>query len=222
MSDVREIIMALVSELTNGISTHLLQHKVPKMSLMLVGGFSKSQVFIKAVAERFSLLTCQIPKEPSKAILDGMIRLAKEPNGIQSRMSRFSYGTQFSKKFDPLVDDLTAYRWGTAPTQFIASFLPFTQAGKAIPKDRVFEQIVCPANDHQTEFPFGLYYSQETSPNLKACTELITLTVGIPEAFRHLGRENRFRILMSFGITEIKFSVIHTQSDESHESTVVL
>ena len=126
------------------------------------------------------------------------------------------------KIFDPKIDDPTAYRWGSPPNEFIAAFLPFTKAGTPIPSEKVFEQIVCPANDHQTEFPFGLYYSMLSCPVLADCIELVTLTVAIPDTYRHLGRENRFRILMVFGITEIKFSVVHTQSGETHESVVVL
>jgi hypothetical protein len=193
------------------------------MSLVVVGGFAKSGLLIKsltkALGDERSII---LPKDPSKSVLEGLSSLGLRPNRILDRVSRFSYGTQFSKIFDPAVDDPKAYRWGQAPNQFIASFLPFTTAGKPISPDKVFEQIVCPANDHQSEFPFGLYYSMESNPKLSACTELITLTVAIPENWRHLGRENRFRILMCFGITEIKFSVIHTQSSESHESIVTL
>ena len=166
--------------------------------------------------------TVILPKNPVTVVLEGLLSLGISPKRITDRVSRFSYGTQFSKIFDPKVDDPKAYRWGLPPNQFIASFLPFTTAGKPISPDKVFEQVVCPANDHQSEFPFGLYYSMESNPKLSACTELITLTVAIPESWRHLGRENRFRILMCFGITEIKFSVIHTQSNQTHESIVTL
>lgn len=219
-----------MNDVIEGILTTVEKHMEkyggkPNMKFISVGGFSKSQHFSKKMGEKMALLGYEsvlFPREPSRAILDGMTMLATKPYGIRDRASRFSYGTQFSKIFDAKTDDPTAYRWGSPPNQFIASFLPFTQAGKYIPPDRVFEQIVCPANDHQTEFPFGLYYSMEQNPKLSACTELITLTVAIPEAYRHLGRENRFRILMTFGITEIKFSVIHTQSSERHETIVVL
>lgn len=191
------------------------------MDIVVLGGFARSQHFIKHLTEKFDGLIT-VPSHPSKTLLDGLSTLGTKPNAIRDRVSRFSYGTQFSKLFDAKVDDPDAYRWGQPPTQFIAAFLPFTTAGKAIPPDRVFEQVVCPANDHQTEFPFGLYYSMETNPKLSDCLELITLTVAIPEAYRSLGRENRFRILMTFGRTEIMFRVVHSQSSEAHESIVVL
>ncbi|KAJ3301384.1 hypothetical protein HDV03_000986 [Kappamyces sp. JEL0829] len=220
-SEAREIMNDVVDLILQGIDDHLKPFESHKMKVVVVGGFARNHFFSRRLVDSYGALLT-IPREPSKAVLDGMQLLGTKPNAIRDRVSRFSYGTQFSKIFDARTDDPTAYRWGQPPNQFIAAFLPFTQAGKYIPPDKVFEQIVCPANDHQTEFPFGLYYSMEQNPKLAGCTELITLTVAIPPAWRHLGRENRFRILMRFGITEIKFSVIHTQSNETHESVVVL
>ena len=210
---------SVIEGITDGLEEHL-RTFTQKMKIVAIGGFVRSNYLVKRLQEKF--IGIHIAREPSKCVLDGMTILGTKADAITDRASRFSYGTQFSKVFDPAVDDPAAYRWGQPPSQFIAAFLPFTTAGKYIPPDKVFEQIVCPANDHQTEFPFGLYYSMEVNPKLAACTELVTLTVAIPDAWRHLGRENRFRILMLFDTTEIKFSVIHTQSNESHESVVVL
>ena len=226
-----EVMTLVVDQIVEGVKNHLNsiyssmnQSSLPyNMKMVVAGGHARSHALTKGLVTLVSKPENLIlPRQPSKSILHGLVYLSITPNAIRERASRFSYGTQFSKLYDPKTDDPTAYKWGSHPNQFIASFLPFTKAGTPIPSEKVFEQIVCPANDHQTEFPFGLYYSYLPSPKLKECVELVTLTVAIPEGYRYLGKENRFRILMEFGVTEIKFSVVHTQSGEIHESVVVL
>ena len=226
-----EIMTNVVDEIADGVENHLktILSSTPglseaSMKVIVVGGHARSNALTKKL---LSLLeggadNFIVPRQPSNAILQGLTYLAITPDAIRDRSHRISYGTQFSKLYDPKTDDANAYKWGSPPNQFIASFLPFTKAGISTPPDKVFEQIVCPANDHQTEFPFGLYYSLLSNPKLKECVELVTLTVAIPLGYRELGRENRFRILMEFGVTEVKFSVVHTQSGEVHESVVVL
>jgi hypothetical protein len=203
-----EIMTHVVDEIANGVENHLKSVlstpglSESNMKVIAVGGHARSNALTKKLS---SLLTnCDnfiVPRQPSKTILQGLTYIAITPDAILDRSYRISYGTQFSKLYDPKTDDPNSYKWGSPPNQFIASFLPFTKAGVPTPPDKVFEQIVCPANDHQTEFPFGLYFSLLASPKLKECEELITLTVAIPAGYRELGRENRFRILMEFGMT---------------------
>ena len=193
------------------------------VKFIAVGGFAQSAYLLGMLQDLFQDRNISlIVQNPGAAIMQGAAILGSYQSLIRKRVYRYSYGTQFSKLFDPKTDDVNAYRWGQPPTEYIASFLPFTTAGKPIPEDQVFEQVVCPANDHQTEFPFGLYYSLDQSSNMSNCSELITITVAIPPAYRSLGKANRFRILMNFHLTEIKFSVIHLQSGQQHDSVVIL
>ena len=75
------------------------------------------------------------------AVLNGLAHLGQNQNLIQSRVCRYSYGTQYSKLFDPKTDDPNQFKWGIAPNQYVAAYLPFTTAGKQIPPHQVFEQL---------------------------------------------------------------------------------
>jgi hypothetical protein len=193
------------------------------LTLVCYGGICRSMFIQNLIKEYFqSTIVKVIIHDPYKAIVKGASFLGAEKQRIEHRIYRYSYGTQFSKPFDPEKDDPNVFRWGKKPNQFIASYLPFTIPHQPIPKDKLYEQMVCPANDQQYEFPFGLYYSKDESNNMQFCRELIKIIVEVPEGYRHLGRQNRFRILMNFQLTEIQFSVLHLQSGKQHDSIVVL
>ena len=72
------------------------------------------------------------------------------------------------------------------------------------------------------EFPFGLYYSHDGTSLMKNCKELASITVKVPKEYQNLGRKNRFRILMTFSVAEISFSVVHLQSGIKRECSVYL
>jgi hypothetical protein len=193
-----------------------------RIIFIVSGGFGRSEYLLGCLRRHFGTQIQILTDEPHLSVLKGACILGLNQSMIRQRVYRYSYGTQFSKLFDPRTDNPKAYRWGSKPNEYIASYLPFTIAGCPIPVDQQFEQIVCPANDTQTEFPFGLYYALDQSQDIDAARELITITVSIPEEYRSMGRRNRFRILMNFQLTEIKFSVIHVPSGETHNSIVVL
>jgi hypothetical protein len=192
------------------------------ISFIVTGGFGRSEHLLRCLKRYFGTQVQIIIEQPHLSVMKGASILGLNQSMIRQRVYRYSYGTQFSKLFDPMTDNPKAYRWGTKPNEYIASYLPFTIAGCPIPADQQYEQIVCPANDTQTEFPFGLYYALDQSQDIEAAKELITITVSIPKEFQAMGRRNRFRILMNFQLTEIKFSVIHVPSGETHHSIVVL
>ena len=73
--------------------------------------------------------------------LNGCCILGLDQSLIQNRVCRYSYGTQYSKLFDPEKDDPNQFKWGIEPNQYIAAYLPFTTAGKPIPSNQIFEQM---------------------------------------------------------------------------------
>jgi hypothetical protein len=223
--DVAEVMEYYTTMILNSIESYILTiiSKYPKQRIKMYpfGGIARSTYLIEQIKSLLDNYNVQIiVNEPSFTIIRGATTLGLNQQLIRDRVYQYSYGTQFSKPYDPKVDDPQAHRWGTPPNEYIAAFLPFTSPGEVITEDQVFEQLVCPANDEQTAFPFGLYYSLGSATLISRCFELTTIVVGIPPAYQNLGKENRFKILMNFRLTEIKFTVIHMQSGEIHETLV--
>ena len=105
------------------------------------------KVFLQGETRFINLVTSILPTnfQPlvlgQDSVLSGLTALGLDQHLIQKRLYRYSYGTQFSKLFDPVRDDHDQYKWGMAPNQYIAAYLPFTTAGKPIPADQIFEQL---------------------------------------------------------------------------------
>ena len=55
---------------------------------------------------------------------------------------------------------------------------------------------------------------------MKNCAELTTIILKVPPEYQKLGRLNRFKIMMTFSVTEIRFSVLHSQSGMKQECSV--
>ena len=105
------------------------------------------KVFLQGETRFINLVKSMLPTnfQPldlgQDSVLSGLTALGLDQHLIQKRLYRYSYGTQFSKLFDPVRDDHDQYKWGMAPNQYIAAYLPFTTAGKPIPADQIFEQL---------------------------------------------------------------------------------
>lgn len=72
--------------------------------ILMVGGFSESQMLQEAIKSAYQNKTVIIPEEAGLAVLKGAVQFGFNPKVINPRISRFTYGISTNKRFRPHTD----------------------------------------------------------------------------------------------------------------------
>ncbi|XP_060558389.1 heat shock 70 kDa protein 12A-like [Ruditapes philippinarum] len=177
-------------------------------TLLLVGGFSESDIVQESVREAFQNKRIIVPSEPGLAVLKGAVLFGHNPSVMKSRISKYTYGTE---NIPPFVD-------GTDPEKYKVfengiykcryHFLPFVRAGEMVPVGTVVQEHVVSDTFDVTE-GIGIYASTEKCPTYvvnDSCFRVGTLYLDKPR--QHLTLE------MRFGETEISLQCFFESGDK--------
>ena len=97
-----------INELTGLIDTLRKKKELKTISsILLVGGFSESQIVSSSIREFFNPLRVVAPGNASVAILKGAVMFGNNPRIISSRISPYTYGVHTRTKFNPSVHPLS-------------------------------------------------------------------------------------------------------------------
>ena len=173
--------------------------------MLLVGGFSDSPILQQEIKDTLSE-RCRIiiPRNASKAVVQGAVMFGKMPGKIASRVIGMTYGVETTRIFIQ----------GAHPEEkkFVADgidrcrdiFACFVKANDTVKVGEKIQRIFHPVRAKDTAFTFGFYTSSNpdtqyvTEPGL---TKIGSITVQSPDTRR--GRDREIEVTMSFGGTEI-------------------
>ncbi|XP_053400870.1 heat shock 70 kDa protein 12B-like [Mercenaria mercenaria] len=70
-------------------------------TILMVGGFSESPLLQDMIRRAFPEKTLVIPHDAGTAVLKGAVMYGHQPKIVTSRISKFTYGVNFHRDFDP-------------------------------------------------------------------------------------------------------------------------
>ena len=173
--------------------------------IIMVGGFSESELIQKSLREEFPSKRFLIPYDPGLAVLKGAVYFGHIPNAISKRVARFTYGVQICRKFMPGDPESRKISLGGSDRCF-GVLHPIIRRGDRIEAGMEYLHSFYALKNSDGKFKCGFYVSDKKEPKFvddKDCRLLGTLTVDIPKR----KQENPSEIEETFilGETELKF-----------------
>jgi hypothetical protein len=184
---------------------------VQGLSLMLlVGGFSDSPMIQDAIKQAFQDETMRvlIPHQAGLSVLMGAVVYGHNPEGIESRIMRYSYGVDITPEFVPgeHPESKKVYINGKAHCNDV--FSSFMEAGTLVEPGHTVVKGYSTMQPYQELCPVRVYFSLDKSPKLVSdplCHLLGELAVHIPIP---TAAKRQFLVRFEFGDTELRATAV--------------
>ena len=195
---------------------HLLE--TPDLSdvghLILVGGFSESQVFQAAIKETFPRMSVHTVVHSQSAVVRGAVICGHEPRVIRWRKSSYTYGVESCTKFVHMLHDESKSKYFEGTLYCCDIFSSFVDINQSLEvgKHKITKhyQPVC---SNQKGMSLEFYRSTEQNPRYvtdPGCVKIGTLEVKMPDCTG--GKNRSVDLTVEFGDTELKAVAVDRNS----------
>ena len=186
-------------------------------TILMVGGFSESDVLQQRVKEAFPKLKIIIPNEAGLAVLKGAVIYGHEPEMITTRVCRYTYGVEVFNKFVPgKHDEAKKEIFRDGRVECCDLFDRHVKKGQsvAVGEPQTSQQYY-PNEAHQTNLSFNIYASKQdnsmyvTDPG---CVKIGRIEVPMPDTPK--GRDRKVEVYMTFSSTELEVTAKNVNTGE--------
>ena len=133
--------------------------------IIMVGGFSESQMLQEHVKRTFPHKTVIIPEDAGLAVLKGAVQFGFNPKVIKPRISRFTYGVSTNKRFRPRTDPEEKKQIVDHIMYCRDRFGKHVERGQPIEVGEVTDQrVYTPLTDDQQKIILPIYSSRSIDP----------------------------------------------------------
>jgi molecular chaperone DnaK (HSP70) len=148
------------------ISTQLDQAGGGVRVLAVVGGFASSPYLMDCIRKKFASRVPQIitPPNPGSAVCQGAVALALNPNSIDSRVCKKTYGIHAVEPFEDGVDSPALRQLYDGVWMCNKRFEIYIRKGDRVKEDDCFSRRFKPIEDNQTSIELELYSSEDSNP----------------------------------------------------------
>ena len=187
--------------------------------ILMVGGFSESEVVQDAVRSAFRDCRIVIPQEAGLAVLKGAVQFGHNPSIIAARVAKLTYGIGSTVPFDPEVHDPGKKIKDPENGNFICDsiFSKHVEAGAVVYlNEEQKEHIYYPMHSDQKVISFPVYISENANPmytDEPGCTHLGQLDMDISDTTG--GVKRQFAAKLKFGGTEITVSARNVDTNQT-------
>lgn len=176
--------------------------------LLLVGGLSSSEYLQERLLRHFAgRATLLVPPNPAAAVLFGAVLYGCNPPVIHARRSRYTYGCQITRPFEPIQDPVGKRITGPTGTLLCtARFNVFVTIGDTIEVDHVTTGVFSPIFEEQTGLHFQFYRTGSREPRYvdeAGCEEIGNLIIELGDATQLPLDQRDVQVEMRFGGTDI-------------------
>ncbi|KAL5018158.1 hypothetical protein ScPMuIL_003880 [Solemya velum] len=178
--------------------------------VIMVGGYSDSELLVKAIQGRFPKLRVICPDEAASTVLKGAVIFGHRPESIVYRVMRFTYGVSTCTDYDPMKHSngtLKMYDGVPICTNIFDKFIEIDEVLHVGYETE--EKVYCPLLLDQTVVQLPIYYTVRVNPQYVTdtdCKNLGTLRVPMPDL---TGQKSRVvRVKMILGGTEVKIEAV--------------
>ena len=221
----KSVVRGFFDEPLNAIINHV-EHLFNAPSLkdvdliLLVGGFSESEIVQNEFRTKFPGKTLLIPKDPGTVVLKGAVRFGHLPEIITSRVSRFTFGREGWPEFDETEHDperKTTYLGRTVCKQV---FWPMVKIGDKLPCGKRVSEVI-PGSVGQEGAHITVLCSADSMTKYvteESCKFLGELLIPLPES--DVGQDKNIELSFLFGDTELKVEVKILKTGKEYETTI--
>ena len=186
---------------------------------LMVGGFSESPMIQDVVRKAFPNMRIIIPDEAGLSVLKGAVIFGHQPDTIESRVMRVSYGVKISPEFDASKhrEDKKITVNGKEYCQDV--FSTFMKSGTSVPPDHQVLEVYTTIRPFQDKMPVTIFTSDDDDVEYvtdEGCRQLGVLDVTVPDPSAD---EHQLVVAFIFGDTELKVIAVEAQSKVPCTST---
>ena len=186
--------------------------------ILMVGGFSESEIVQDAVRSAFPEYRIVIPQEAGLAVLKGAVLFGHDPSIIDARIAKYTYGIETSEIFDPNKHEQRRKerdkKYGKYRCHGI--FSRHVEAGTILYRnEEQREHIYFPIYADQKKISFPVYISESGNPMYTddpGCKWLGQLEMDISNTSGGLDR--KFAAKLKFGGTEVTVTAKNIQTNQ--------
>ncbi|XP_062571661.1 uncharacterized protein LOC134233693 isoform X2 [Saccostrea cucullata] len=190
--------------------------------IILVGGFSQSEIIVKQFEKRFRRYKVIIPTDPGLAVLKGAVMFGQNINIITSRISPHTYGFDTMKYF--MSGDPQNKRKKIDGTYYCVDiFEKMVAIGESVDVGKTVEKEVYAASAEMTKMGLKFYQSNEENPQFvsdEGCVCIGELLVDMPDI--RGGKERSVLVSIKFGETEIMVCGVDRTTGKRQETKLDL
>ncbi|XP_060590802.1 heat shock 70 kDa protein 12A-like isoform X1 [Ruditapes philippinarum] len=173
--------------------------------ILMIGGFSESRLLQQALKEAFPNKEIVVPLNPSSCVLRGALIYGHTPLTINSRILKYTYGTESNTKFkEGYLPDQKKMNSdaGIRCKDIFAIFVGKNTVVKA--KDTYFKKQFTTLRKYQKAMSIRCFLSEKTNPryvNEDGCLKIGKIRINLDNPDESLDRT--VSVYMVFGDTEI-------------------
>lgn len=188
-------------------------------AILMVGGFSTSNIIVDAIKEAFPDLRVVVPPDPGLAVVKGAVLYGHAPLTIASRVCKYTYGVAVYDTFKEGVHPPEKRLETKREVLCKDIFNKFIEAGQSV---SVNSSVDKPYDVTEPNVPMALniFATTEKNPAFttdKNCEMLGSITIQPPEGGWKKGAI--IKVSMKFGGTEFEVHATDEQSPETVYST---
>jgi len=178
-------------------------------TILLVGGFSESQLVQDAVKKAVGRRTVIVPEDAGLAVLKGAVRFGHQPCLVSSRCIKYTYGFAIMEPFDVKVhpqEKMELDSYGEMCVKVV--FEKVVEKGTVVEIGKHIRSPESMSMEVGCEEKLEIYASTECDPTFttdRSCRKVGVLNLG--KAPGKTAEENAVDIIFTFGGTELQASV---------------
>ncbi|KAK3600051.1 hypothetical protein CHS0354_012742 [Potamilus streckersoni] len=192
-------------------------------SILMVGGFSESEMLKHAIKSNFPKLSVVVPRDAGLVVLKGAVIFGHSPSSIIQRVCKYTYGIEICVPFNNQIHDIMRRKEFHDGPYCTEVFNKHVTMGQIVAIDQCTEpQCYTPVTEDATSIRINIYASLKNSPLYvtdDGCVKLGCVKVSILDMSVPL-EERSVLVTMTFGGTEIEVIAIEKRTGKATTATV--
>lgn len=211
----------IISHVRNILENQDSEHRIS--AILMVGGFSTSNIIVDAVRQAFPHLRVVVPPEPDLAVVKGAVLYGHAPLTISSRVCKYTYGVaiyvDFNDKIHPPEKRVQIDEDDHKEVLCKDVFSQFIGVGESVSVNGSVDKIYDVTKPH-APMSLQIFATPEKSPLFttdKYCEMLGTITINPPQDGWKKGA--KIKVSMKFGGAEFEVHATDFQNPNTFYST---
>lgn len=188
-------------------------------AILMVGGFSTSNIIVDAIKEAFPDLRVVVPPEPGLAVVKGAVLYGHAPLTIASRVCKYTYGVAVYDTFKEGIHPPEKRLETKTEVLCKDIFNKFIEAGQSVSVNSSVDKTY-DVTEPNAPMALNIFATTEKNPAFatdEKCEMLGSITIQPPEG--GWKKDAKIKVSMKFGGTEFEVHATDEQSPQTVYST---